>query len=169
MAGMLPDLIGVKAWMCVHLPCATHTLQDFFKHWCIKVGFHWYFETFHKGIFVESCFYRHNVLTQDNVMVEVFSDHFSPKIWKAHLSFALIKVSYCLWNTLCIQNAQWSVNHWHRRCSKCCECCMLAKVLGHEICSRSLGYNLLLDYSLLIPDRVLCCCMQQEGRWYLFT
>lgn len=123
-----------------------------------------------QGIFVESCFYRHNVLTQDIVMVEIFLGHFPLKIWKAHLSLALIKVSYCLWNTLCIQNAQRSVNHWHRRCSKCCECCMLAKVSSaHEICSRSSGYNLLLDYSLLIPDRVLCWCMQQERRWYLFT
>lgn len=102
--------------------------------------------------------------------LKVSQSVFSPKIWKAHLSFVLIKVSYCLWNTLCIQNAQRSVNHWHRRCSKCCECCMLAKVSSsHEICSRFSGYNLLLDYSLLIPDRVPHWCMQQERRWYLFT
>lgn len=168
MAGVLPNPLGVRAWVCVHLPCATHTLQDFSKYWCIKAGFHCYFQTFHKGFL--SCFCRHNVLTQDIVMVEVFSDHFAPKIWKAHLSFALIKVSYCLWNTLCIQNAQRSVNHWHRRCSKCCECCMLAKVSSaHEICSRSSGYNFCWIIFLLIFDRVLCCCVQQERRWYLFT
>lgn len=102
-------------------------------------------------------------------MVKSFSVHFfPPKIWKAHIPFALIKVSYCLWNTLCIQNAQQSVNHGHRRCSKCCECCMIAKVSSfHEICSRFPGYNLLLDYSLLIPDRVPCWHMQQERRWYI--
>lgn len=48
-AGILPNLIVVKVWMCVHLPCATHALQDFSKYRCIKVGFYCCFETFHKG------------------------------------------------------------------------------------------------------------------------